>query len=509
MDQGIEASTPERLSSGISGLDTLLRGGFFKNGVYIIQGSPGAGKTILANQLCFNHIKSGGRAIYVTLLSESHARMLQHLGSMSFFDASVIPDRLYYVSGFKILEEEGLKALVDVIRREVRAHRATVLILDGLVAAEETAGSDREFKKFIHEVQVQANMLNCTTFLLTNGMEKLTHPEHTMVDGLISLAEHWIDGRVERELIVRKFRGSSSLLGSHTYRISDDGLTLYPRIEALFARPSVEEVSFGERIPSGVAHLDEMLGGGLFAGSTTMLLGPSGVGKTTLGLHFLARSTPEEPGLLFGFYETPQRILYKARHIGIDLEKLQETGALEILWQPPTENLLDALGARLIDGVRRRKVRRLFIDGLGGFEDTAFFPQRVARFFVAIANEFRARGVTTVYTREMSNIVGPSVDLERTKVSPIVENFILLRYVEIGARLSRLLSIVKARDTNYDSSFREFSINASGISLDRIFQSHGALLTGAPPAKKPKMVKKRTAKKNKTETPRGKSKRGR
>lgn len=490
MGQETEAAeVADRLPSGIHGLDILLRGGFFKNGVYIVQGAPGAGKTILANQLCFNHIKAGGRAIYVTLLSESHARMLQHIGSMRFFDPSAIPDRLYYVSGFKILEEEGLKALVDVIRREVRAHRATVLILDGLVAAEETAGSDREFKKFIHEVQVQANMLNCTTFLLTNGTEKINHPEHTMVDGLIALGEHSVDGRVERHLVIRKFRGSGSLLGDHTFRISDDGIILYPRIEALLARPSVEEIGYGTRLSTGVEALDEMIGGGLFSGSTTMLLGPSGVGKTTLGLHLLSKSTPDEPGLLFGFYETPQRIIHKARLMGIELDKLVEDGSLEILWQPPTENLLDALGARLIDGVRRRKVRRLFIDGLGGFEDTAFFPQRVARFFVALTNELRAQGVTTMYTREMSNIVGPSVDLERTKVSPIVENFILLRYVEVGSRLTRLLSIVKARDTNYDPSFREFSIKPNGISLDRLFQTEDALLTGASRAKQPKIVK--------------------
>lgn len=467
MSDGGEAVVPERLSSGVHGLDILLRGGFFKNGVYIIQGAPGSGKTIFGNQLCFHQIRSGGRAIYVTLLSESHARMFQHLSAMKFYDASAIPERLYYVSGFKVLEEEGLKALVDLIRREVRAHKASVLILDGLVAAEESAESDREFKKFIHEVQVQANMLNCTTFLLTNGSGKSSHPEHTMVDGLLELGNHSQDGRVERELVIKKFRGSGSILGEHTFRITDEGIILYPRIEALLARPSVEENDFDHRITTGVPALDDMLEGGVFAGSTTMLLGPSGVGKTTLGLHFLGKSTKKEPGLLFGFYETPQRIIHKAKALGINLDKLVAEGSLEILWQPPTENLLDALGARLLDGVRRRNVRRLFIDGFSGFEDTSFYPLRVSRFFTALANEFRALGVTTFYSREMQNVVGREVDLERTRVSPIVENFILLRYVEVGARLSRLLSIIKARDSDYDGTFREFSITRKELTLDK------------------------------------------
>jgi circadian clock protein KaiC len=332
-------------------------------------------------------------------------------------------------------------------------------------------------------------MLNCTTFLLTNGTGKPTHPEHTMVDGLIDLGEHHVDGRVERELIIRKFRGSGSLLGRHTFRISEDGIVLYPRIEALLARPSKEENGYGRKISTGVSELDRMLSGGFFSGTTAMLLGPSGVGKTTLGLHFMAHSTPEEPGLVFGLYETPQRLIHKAESLGLDYLPLLENGALEVLWQPPTENLLDALGARLLEAVRRRKVRRLFIDGLGGFEDTAFFPQRISRFFTALANEFRAMEITTLYTREMHNVVGRDIELT-TRISPIVENLILMRYVEVGARLRRLLAIVKARDADFDASFREFAIGPTGVSLEGSFESAEALLTGTPSASRVRIVKR-------------------
>lgn len=472
-------SSIERFPTGIAGLDTVLRGGFLKSGVYIIQGAPGTGKTILGNQLCFTHVRNGGRAVYVTLLAETHARMLLHLSGMKFCNLDYIPDSLYYLSAFRVLEEEGLKALIDLIRREIRTFKASMLVLDGLVAAQESAESDRELKKFIHELQVQAGMMDCTIFLLTNGSGKPAHPEHTMVDGLLELSDHHREGRVERELIVRKFRGSSSLLGRHTFRITEEGVVLYPRIEALLATPGADrDTEHLERASTGVAELDEMLRGGLVRGTTTMVLGPSGVGKTSLGLHFLARSTRSDPGLLFGFYESPHRAVHKGDALGLDLKNLVVGGAVEMLWQPPTENYLDALGARLLEAVRRRPVKRLFIDGFGGFQDTSFYPERVPRFFAALAGELRALDVTTVYSAETSKLFGTEIETAaKVRVSPVVENMILLRYVEVRSQLYRLLSIIKVRDSNYDPMIREFTISDGGIALSKTFESAEAILS--------------------------------
>jgi len=121
----------ERVPTGITGLDRILRGGLLRGGVYIIEGVPGTGKTILANQICFSHVAAGGHGAFVTLLAESHTRMLQHLQPMSFYHEEAIPDRLYYVSGFRILESEGLKGIVDLLRREITGHQASLLVLDG------------------------------------------------------------------------------------------------------------------------------------------------------------------------------------------------------------------------------------------------------------------------------------------------------------------------------------------------------------------------------------------
>ena len=138
---------------------------------------PGAGKTTLGNQICFHHAASGGRALYVTLLSESHTRMLLHLGTMRFFDGSKLPESIAYVSGFGVLEAEGLAGLVILLRREIAARRAEIMILDGLVAAEDRAASDTEFKKFIQELQAQAALHDCTVFLLTTAKGQAIPPD--------------------------------------------------------------------------------------------------------------------------------------------------------------------------------------------------------------------------------------------------------------------------------------------------------------------------------------------
>src|SRR5271168_1754520 len=129
----------ERVPTGIPGLDTVLRGGFLKAGIYIVRGEPGAGKTIFGNQCCFNHVAAGHRAVYVTLLAETHDRMMQHMQTMSFFDLARIPDGLYYVNGFRVLEEDGIKGFIDLLWHEIRTHNTTLLVLDGLIAAEESS----------------------------------------------------------------------------------------------------------------------------------------------------------------------------------------------------------------------------------------------------------------------------------------------------------------------------------------------------------------------------------
>ena len=193
----------ERRPTGIEGLDRILEGGLLVAGVYIVQGPPGAGKTILANQTCFNHAATGGHAVYVTLLAESHSRMFAHLRRMAFFDESAIPDRVYYIGGYSALEADGLDALVTLIRGAIQKHKATLLVVDGLISAQESSPSDRDFKKFLHEIQTLADLTGCTVLLLTNAQRaRASFPEHTMVDGVLHLTDELSELRPLRHIRV-------------------------------------------------------------------------------------------------------------------------------------------------------------------------------------------------------------------------------------------------------------------------------------------------------------------
>jgi circadian clock protein KaiC len=471
----------ERVPTGIPGLDTVLRGGFLQAGIYIVRGDPGAGKTILGSQFCFNHAAAEHRAVYVTLLTETHDRMIQHMQTMRFFDPARIPDGLYYVNAFRVLEEDGLKGLIDLLRHEIRAHSATLLVLDGFIVVEEFAASGREFEKFIHELQAHMVAEGCTALLLTSERPGAYQAEHTMVDGLVELRQVLFGTHTERELEVHKLRGTDILRGRHAFRISDAGIIVYPRIEALLAHPTAEDECPDEPCTSGVDRLDAMLGGGVPRGTMTLALGASGSGKTTLGLHFLSQSSAQEPGLLFGFYEMPRRLRLRAARIGIGIDGIIEQGHLDILWQPPTEDILDALGNRLVEAVRRRRVSRLVIDGLLGFQEVASRqPHRIGPFLTALANELRVLNVTTFCTAETRNLIGAVIEEPTISLSAIAENLILLRYVEIRSQLRRLLAIVKMRDSDFDSSLREFRITATGIELAHTFESAEAILSGFP-----------------------------
>lgn len=465
-----------RIPTGVPGLDDVLKGGFFEGAVYIIRGTPGAGKTILANQICFDHARNGGRALFVTLLAENHARMLQHLEQMSFYDAAFIPKQIYYVSAFRVLEENGLKGLMDLLRREMRAHEATILVLDGLIAVEETSTSDREFRKFIHELQAHAAAADCCTLLLTNGRRGEYHPEHTMVDGLITLEDVPYGKRRQRELEVRKFRGSSSLRGRHPFRITDDGLVVYPRPESRFLRNDATGTQ--QRLSTGIRQLDTMLNGGLIAGTITVVIGASGAGKTTLGSYFLGEASKAEPALHYGFYESPRQLIANAAVLGVNLEKKIQAGHLRIVWRPPVERILDSLGNEIIDEARAHKVKRLFIDGWGGFMASAESPDRVPSFFAAVANELRSLGVATMCAIETPNLVGPEVQIPVQGISAITENMILLRFTEYQARLYRVISILKARGGSFDPTLREFHISERGVELADSFESAERLLSG-------------------------------
>jgi circadian clock protein KaiC len=466
-----------RVPSGVKGLDEILRGGFFGGGLYIVEGPPGVGKTILGNQICFNQAQAGSKVLYVTLIAETVGRMLLNIRDLKFYDEGAVGNGIFYVSGFNALKKDGLAGLLHLLRREVAARKTTTLVVDGFASASDHAKSREDLKLFVQQLQTQADAADCTVFLLTNPTEQKPSSEETMVDGIINLGTSVHEWRSARELSVRKFRGSGYLQGVHSYDITEEGMTVYPRPETLISRGSDVNGEL-KRILSGNSRLDEMLGGGLPARSSTMVIGPSGTGKTTLGLQFLGQSSAQEPGLLFGFYETPERIRTKISATCPALLKQLDAGHVQILWQAPTDQFLDEIADRMLRDIKQRKVKRLLIDGLGGFKK-ALRSRPIEPFFSALVHELRAQGVTSICTAEVMEIVGPTMTVPLEGLSDVTDNHILLRFIETGASLYRLLSILKVRDSAFDSDLREFHFAAGGLELAENSKSAKSILLSA------------------------------
>ena len=475
----------KRVTSGVTRLDYILKGGFIAGGTYAIIGPPGSGKTVFANQMCFNHIaRAGGRCLYVTLLAETHGKMIRHLGTMSFFDAKRLPDRLNYVSGYKALKEGGLRGLLDLIRKLLKEQRPTLMVIDGLQVAQKCSKDRHDYDEFLHDLQSFAAITETTTLLLSpvGKAPSGEYVEHVIADGIIELSYQLFGPRAVRELTVHKFRGTDYLLGRHEVEISHDGVQVHPRTEIQYDAPPESATETRLRMAFGVERLDQMLKGGLLSGTTTTLLGSPGTGKTMLGLSFVAEGARQgQRGVYFGFYEPPPRLIEKAERIGIPLKKYVKKGLIELVWQPPLEHFMDSLAEQLLEKLRAggtSKKRRLFVDGIEGFRAAAVYAERMPRFLSALSNQLRMLDVTTVVSEELA-LFKPEVDLPHPELATVNEGVILLRYVELGSDVHRLISILKMRESRYDTSICNFEITDEGLVVNGPFDAE-RVLTGRP-----------------------------
>ncbi|WP_133478945.1 RAD55 family ATPase [Cognatilysobacter segetis] len=463
-NRGAVAIEARRVASGDAGLDRILGGGIFRGAVTILQGMPGAGKTTLANQMAFENSRRGGRTVYITLLSESHGRMTASLTPMRFFDDAEIGQTIHYVSGYSILMEEGARALLHLIGSEARDREANLVVLDGLFVLGDAGLTESEYRRFVNDLALQAELMGCTVLLLTNGRRASDSPEFTMVDGWLELGWQVAGHRACRFIEAHKLRGSGFLAGRHSLRISTAGVEVFPRLESYLGhRPRVPTAD--ARVSTGVDAIDAMLGGGLPAFSNTLVWGPTGIGKTTVGLHFLSMCSPDAPGLLFGFYESPEECVHGARRRGIDLESRIADGSLQVVWHPPTEHDLDMLGHALLDNVRTRGVRRLLIDGIDAFEKVALEPGRLHRYLTALTYELRSAGCTSMFTSEIAGLFDEQPLVLAGDRSAIGQNILLMRYAQQGERLTRSLSWLKVRESAFDTRAHAFEIGAGGLRL--------------------------------------------
>ena len=265
----------------------------------------------------------------------------------------------------------------------------------------------------------------------------------------------------------------------YSFDITSDGLAVHPRLESLSSVDLPREPIDLARRAFGIDGLDTMLRGGLSSGSSTILYGPPGSGKTLLGLRFLEQGARQgERGHYFAFYDSPERMIVQARGVGMDLPPLLTAGSLEVSYHPPLESILDALGTQLLYLVRERGVRRLFVDGYEGLQKASGRKGRVTRFLAALVNECRRRDVTLLYTAELDAAFGPELRFPISGLSLVAENILYLRTVELNSELRRFVCALKVRNSDYDPSLRELRIGAQGLSVGQPLEGGEQLLTG-------------------------------
>jgi circadian clock protein KaiC len=469
-----------RLPTRVPGLDAVLDGGLMVGDTYLIAGTPGTGKTTLGNQLAFAHAAAGASVLFATLLTESHDRMLAHLEGFHFFDRALVGERIRYLSLLGVLQEEGIEGVMHVVLRTVRSHQSSLLIIDGAGVARMLTGSDFDYARFIHGLQARTALLGCTTLLLAG--EREADPVATHVDGVILLTNEPVQARDARWLRVMKLRGSDYLNGRHRFAIGDPGVTVFPRLEAAHARTEPAWHEPDERLTLGVPGLDAMTGGGLPAGSATVVLGTPGAGKTLLGLHFLAEGARRgESGLIATFHETAAGLASTAERAGMDLSSYLDRELIRVLWRPPLELAPDEWAWQLLDIIDQHRPRRLVIDAFSDLLPLFAMPERRAFFTPALAQKLRDRGVTALINVEIDTFAAPELISPVQNVSASVDNAILLRTLELGSSLRRVVSILKERQTGFDPTIREFAIGSQGMVIGDPLDATGLLTGSATP----------------------------
>ena len=477
----------EQVATGVPGLDRLLNGGLRRGGLHVALGGPGAGKSVLAHQVGSHVVRGGGKVLYLTVLVETHQVLLSQARTFSFFDPAVVPGSFYYASLYPALAKGGLAAVREEIGRLVAQHGPTLVILDGMHALKSSAASRIEHQRFMHEMEAQSNVAGVTTLILTHPEgEMSSDPTFTIADAIFHLRARDAGLRTVRLFKVEKLRGVGHVGGWHTFEITPDGVHIYPRLESLVrgwekhvASDSLDGASTEPLAGFDVDGLDGMMGDVLGRGTSTLVVGTPGSGKTLLGLAFLtAGARTGERGLFLGFHEPPDSLLEKADGVALPFRQGIEDGLIRLYWRTPAEMNADAVAEQVLAMAEEHGITRLVIDA---FEDTqrAVIPSnRTIPFHVALINLLRERGITTLLLEDLPQIVGLNFELPTPEVAATMENAIHIRYVEYRSQMRRLITVLKVQARQHDHTLRDFHITDKGMRVGKAFDKTDTALTG-------------------------------
>lgn len=463
----------EKLRSGHQPLDEILGGGLPGNGITVIMGLPGTGKTILAQQYTFHNARQDRPAIYFSTLSEPLEKIIRFGQTLEFFDAAAIGRTVFYEDLGQVASRDGLGGAGQHIAAVVKERRPRLIIIDSFKALHALADSDSGFRQFLHQLAGRLTAFPVASLWIGEYEtgETGTAPEFAVADAIVELTTLAQGQRELRSLSVRKLRGSGFLSGRHGYRVTPRGLRLFPRLADMPVAGGYRLDD--DRVTIGIDALDAMLGGGLWPGSCTMIAGPAGSGKTIMGLHFAYGGAQHGERAIFAtLQENPTQLARMLSGLGWP----QVHPAVEVMYRSPVDIYIDEWVHDLLEVADRTGARRVVLDSLADLQMASPDETRFREFMYSLAQRFSRQGISLLTTYETADLFAAG-RLTDFAMSHLADNAVVLTYRRDHGTLGRSISVLKTRASGHDPATREFSIGPEGISVADI--RHGAKARGA------------------------------
>jgi circadian clock protein KaiC len=490
------------IKTGIKGLDDILLGGIPRTNVVLLQGVTGSGKTLMGLEVIYHGIVQYDEPGIIVVFESSPNKLVRDAGAFGWnLDELQQQKKLQIVFTTPQVFRHELRSADSLLLETANEIGAQRIFVDGIgLLNRDVGGGDPEragFREMLQQLFESLNRENLTAFLsleLGNAPNSVATVEMTdfLADTVIQLGRERKGRRIQRSLEVLKSRGQDYETGEHTMKITTGlGTQIFRRVQAPSRTGSKQPTSSTMRSVIGVEAVDTLIGGGIFDGSTTMVVGISGVGKTVLGTQILREGALKQKtrGLLISLDEHPAQIIRNAQTLGLNLEEQVADGTIQILFESPQELDVDAHYARIIQLIEEHDIKRMVIDGMTSYS-TAIGEIAVYRDFVhAIVAYSKQRLMTSFFNYENPEFLGVSSYMPDFPLSSIVDNLILMSLVEINNSLHRCISVVKSRGSKHSFDTREFVIGQGGISLVPLelnpvaplpLQGYSSLLSRAP-----------------------------
>jgi len=454
----------ERLKTGSTELDEILGGGFPRNAIHVLMGAPGTGKTILAEQLCFANASPGRPILYLSTFSEPLQKMVTFLQGFTFARPEKLGSEIIY-------DHVGEDVLADPhempnrVQDLLALYRPKIIVIDSFKALADLMPDASAWRRTLDGIAGVLTAYDTTTFWIGEYVADMMSvlPEFAVADSIVDLTRVERGSRDERFLRVLKLRGSGFLAGSHPIRLGAGGIEAFRRFVTPAAPPNYQPVF--ERLKSGISGLDGMIASGWLRGTATLVAGPSGAGKTALGLHFLKAGVEDgEPCLLASFQESPTQLIRMMTSLGMEPGEVLRPGRLDHLYTSPVELQIDAIANEIVRRVEKHAVRRVVIDAVSDLEKGAPDPHRYRDFLYSLTQMFATRNVTSMLLVETSGLF-PGHGITSYEISYMSDNILVMEVLP-GDDLTRTIRIFKSRGSAHDGRRHALKITKSGVAVD-------------------------------------------